>query len=352
VNPGENLVGKVINDRWVVDAKIDLGEVNSTGGFFSIPYAVHDKDTKQAAFLKLLDVVKAIQRYTDHGLSLAETLNRITAGHLFEVHLTEICSERRLSRVVKALDHGEVNVDVPFFGTVAFPYLVFELGDGDIHHALAAMAKVDQVWWFDTLHQVAAALQQLHRAEIAHQDLKGSNVIFFGNKDVKLADLGRAVQKGTQSLNDERMIRGDGVHAPPEHHYGYSPTEWAERHLATDLYLLGSLAFSLYAGVSMTFALWSRMPPELLPTRNGITFTQALPALNHAFGSIIQDLNAALDPSLRDIVIPAITYLCHPDPSERGHPKNHKVLHGNRFSLERFVSIFHRLAITARTNLK
>src|SRR5437762_748778 len=98
MNPGENLVGQTINGRWIVDAKVDLQETKSTGGFFSIPYAVRDRETGQRAFLKLLDVVKAIQRYTDHGLSLAETLNRITSGHLFEVHLMEICRTRRLSK--------------------------------------------------------------------------------------------------------------------------------------------------------------------------------------------------------------------------------------------------------------
>jgi serine/threonine protein kinase len=352
MNPGENLVGQVVNGEWIVEAKVDLSEARSTGGFFSIPYAVRHKETGQRAFLKLLDVVKAIQRYTDHGLSLAETLNRITSGHLFEVHLMETCGARRLSRVVRALDHGEVNLDVPFFGTIAFPFLVFELGDGDTHKLLTTMSRVDQAWWFHTLHQVATGLKQLHGIEIAHQDVKGSNVVFFGAANAKLADLGRAVQKGKQSLNDQRAIRGDGTHAPPEYHYGYTPPDWDERHLATDLYLLGSLAFAFYSGVSMTLALFAQLPPELLPTHIGIKFNEALPALIHAFGSTLQALGKSVDPVLREKLIPTIRYLCHPDPSLRGHPKDHEMLHGNRFSVERFISAFHRLAVTAQTQLK
>jgi serine/threonine protein kinase len=352
MDPGHDLVGHTINNRWVVDSKIDLHEAKSTGGFFSIPYAVHDKDTGQKAFLKLLDVVKAIQRYTDHGLSLAETLNRITSGHLFEVHLMEVCGERRLSRVVLALDHGEVNLDVPFFGTIAFPFLVFELGDGDTHKLLTTMVKADQAWWLRTLHQVATALRQLHGEDIAHQDVKGSNVVFFGNANAKLADLGRAVQRGRQSLNDERRMRGDGTHAPPEYHYGYSPTDWEEKHLATDLYLLGSLAFTFYSGISMTFALLSYLPPELLPIRGSTTFREALPALNHAFGRILQSLKENVDPLIADTLVSTISYLCHPDPTKRGHPKNHQLLHASRFSVERFISTFDRLATTAETYLK
>jgi eukaryotic-like serine/threonine-protein kinase len=115
---------------------------------------------------------------------------------------------------------------------------------------------------------------------------------------------------------------------------------------------LGSLAFAFYSGVSMTLALFDRLPPELLPTRVGITFEEALPALNHAFGSILQALSESVDPALRDMLIPIVRYLCHPDPSQRGHPKNHQMVYGNRFSVERFISAFRRLAVTAQTQVK
>jgi hypothetical protein len=149
------------------------------------------------------------------------------------------------------------------------------------------------------------------------------------------------------SLNDERLLRGDGTHAPPEYHYNFTPPDWDERHLATDLYLLGSLVFSFYMGVSMTLAIMVRLPPELLPMRYGGTFPDLLPALQHAFGGVLDDFAKTVPASLRDVMVPTIRLLCHPDPSQRGHPKSHKMVHGNKFSVERFISIFNRMAVIA-----
>lgn len=59
-----------------------------------------------------------------------------------------------------------------------------------------------------TLHQVAVGIQELHRAKIAHQDVKRSNVVFFGEQrdSVKLIDLGRAVKRDRPSRNDQRVV--------------------------------------------------------------------------------------------------------------------------------------------------
>jgi eukaryotic-like serine/threonine-protein kinase len=358
MNPAQNLVGTVIKDRWIVDAKIDLQESESTGGFFSIPYSVHDKKTGQKAFLKILDVVKAISRYATVGLGVAETLNRLVSAHLFEANLMRACGESSCDRIVRALDFGEVHLQVPPFGDVGFPFLIFELADGDTYKLREVLKQFDAAWCFSTLHQVALGLKQLHAIEIAHQDLKASNVVFFGPDDAKLADLGRAVKKGVPSPNDDKVCAGAVAHAPPEKIYGYQAADWDERHTATDLYHLGSFAFMLFTNVSMTIAIMESLPRDLRPEPFAISnaykgkFQDALPALEFAFGQVIEKFRSSVPESCREQFITVVTQLCHPDPRRRGHPADHAMAHGRPYSVERYISVFHRLAVSAQSGVK
>lgn len=53
------------------------------------------------------------------------------------------------------------------------------------------------------MHQITAALRQLHGSGIAHQDIKPSNILFFQDDHTKLADLGRASDRHGGSPHDE-----------------------------------------------------------------------------------------------------------------------------------------------------
>ena len=58
-------------------------------------------------------------------------------------------------------------------------------------HRLDDEATLDLVFMMGTLHHVSLGLSQLHRAEIAHQDLNPSNVLVFeSGKSSKICDLG------------------------------------------------------------------------------------------------------------------------------------------------------------------
>lgn len=349
MNPANNLVGQTIMGVWNVEEAINLKENGSTGGNFCIPYRVRNTTTGQKAFLKVLDVVKAIQRYASDGHDVLYTLNRVTSAHLFEAQLMEACNEKRLKRVVRALASGEIGLEVVPWGQIGFPFLIFELADGDTHKILQTAAALDLAWWFGTLHQAAVGIQQLHGIDIAHQDVKPSNVVFFGVDNAKLADLGRAARKGVESLNDERV--GDGRYLPPEYYYGYIPTDWTERFLAMDLYLLGSLAFSGISQLPMTGALFSRLPPSFHFRNFHGNYGDVVPALVKALADVLEQTRPLLPESLRDIFTTTVAQLCQPDPSRRGHPKNHEMV-GSKYSIERHVSAFHRMAIIAGMELK
>ena len=106
-NPAEELVGQTINGRWKITERKNLDGNDTTGGFFSVPYVVTDTTTGDVAFMKVVNLAKALLIYQQQGVSTAEALNRITDNHLFEVDLAEACKLYKLKKVVRVLDHGD-----------------------------------------------------------------------------------------------------------------------------------------------------------------------------------------------------------------------------------------------------
>jgi serine/threonine protein kinase len=357
-NLAEELVGARIKDQWLVKQRIDQDENNTTGGFFSVGYRVENQDSGEVAFLKVINLQKAITLYGQQGVSTAEALNRVTDAHLFEVELVEICRKRKMHRIIRVIDYGDFPATVPLLGAVGIPYIIFEHGDCDTHSLLATAKRLDVAWHMRTLHHAALGIMQLHSEDIAHQDVKRSNVVFFAGEEAKLIDLGRAVKRDRPSRNDDRQIPCQPAHAPPEQIYGYRPPNWDQNHFATDLYMLGSLGFSMFFDTTMTMALLDRVAPQFRPARIfGVTafsgpYEEALPALNQAFAEILATATPLLDSTIRDRFAGALRLLCNPDPLHRGHPRDHAMKHGRRYSAERFVGTFANLQRLAQFNVR
>jgi len=337
-NPTANLVGQILNEKWKVTKILARDETNTTGGAFSVPFRVVNQETGKEAFLKVIDLIKSLQMYS--GLSAAEAMHRVGENHSFEVYLSEICRNKRMTRVVHAIDNGEVPICVPPWGELRFPFIIFELADGDVHTLLTINHKLDDLWKINTLHQVATAVQQLHKENIAHQDIKRSNVVFFGATDAKLTDLGRAVKRNFPSRNDQRPIPCQNANSPPELLYGYHLPDWAQAHLATDLYMLGNLAFTLFFDDTITSQMIGRIPSDLHPGKFAGEYCDILPALQHALGEIIMEIERQIPKAIVQEYTSVIRWLCNPDPLKRGHPKDHAMKHSNKYSVERFISTF------------
>ena len=350
-NPIENLpVGMVINGRWKIVEGIRTGTPDTTGGMFSVPYRVRDVETGRQAFLKVIDLVKAIGVY--HQLGVNEALRRITENHSFEVYLSTVCRQQKMDRVVHALDSGEFPHNIPGLGTVALPYIVFELADGDTHSLLTVDRGLDIIWKVQILHQVATGLRQLHKADIAHQDVKRSNVVFFGEADAKITDLGRAVKKDRPSRNDGREIPCQLQNSPPELLYGYSMQDWSQRHLATDLYMLGNLAYSLFFDTTVTLAIMSKVPASYSFRQFGGDYAEVVPVLQNCLAEVVVEVESLLPTEIRSEFLQILTMLCNPDPAKRGHPRDHALKHGQRYSAERFISLFDAMKRKAKTALR
>ena len=154
-------------------------------------------------------------------------------GFQHEGDLFDLCKNQKLSRIVRVLERNSIDLGdhlSPLERMI--PYMVFELADGDIRETVDASKAATNQWRFYVLHQAASALLQLHGQDIAHQDLKPSNVLRFNEEGgsaatkIKLGDLGRSSRLGVLSPHETLVCPGDLNYAPFEQRYGYTHADW------------------------------------------------------------------------------------------------------------------------------
>lgn len=198
--------GEIIDDNWEVLAPISR-PLDASGGVFSLAYKCRCRRTDKVCFMKITDFQNAMDRYLSE-MGFADLLVKIGEEHKFESGLIELCNDQGLDKIVRGIDYGDTRLK-----GYAYPvlYIVFEWTDfGDVHKYrkenfdLFEDDSKNVRWWFKVLHHAAIGLDQLHKNNIVHQDLKPSNILIFGHEEAKLSDLGRAVSLETPSRNDRK----------------------------------------------------------------------------------------------------------------------------------------------------
>ncbi|MGB7587240.1 MAG: serine/threonine-protein kinase [Solirubrobacterales bacterium] len=340
--PAARLEGLEFDGGWIAGPRIEQ-QPGGTGGHFSFGYHVSHPD-KGDAFLKALDYSRAL-RHED----VPTALKRLVDGYVYERDLLERCSKARLSKVILPLAHGQKNV-----GGFQLPvnYLIFELADGDVRSQFALEA-FDHAWVMRVLHNTAIGVQQLHGEKIAHQDIKPSNLLTFGdNGSSKLADLGRAEYQGEAAPHSANPIAGDLTYAPPEQLYGYQSPDWNARRRSCDLYHLGSMILFFFAGTAATPAIISRLAPAQHFDKWGDSYAAVLPFVRDAFDGVADQLDQVLPVFCRDRLGSAFRELCDPEPEKRGHPQARGSRHSDPYAVERYVSLFNLLAMRAEQEIR
>lgn len=348
--PSELLQGEVIAG-WTVERQIE-SYPGQTGGAFSRGY-IATKDGKKA-FLKAMDLHKVF----DKPLKvIGDTINQ----YIFERQLFELCAQYGLSHIVRMIDQGELipskAENFPNKEHYRVFYMIFEFASGgDVRRELNLEEPKGCSWKLYVLHQVAVALKQLHGIGITHQDIKPSNVLAFKEAGhYKLTDLGRSNSKNHSAPTDIFAFPGDWNYAPLEYFYGYVPSEYNDRRIGSDIYLLGSLLSFLYLGMGALSLTRAYLSVEYWHQEWQGSFDEALPFLIDAHANATQALIDALDGNKYKQELSSIYFqMCHPDPAVRGHPKSRFINAG--LGLDRYITDFDRfskdLAILERIRSK
>jgi eukaryotic-like serine/threonine-protein kinase len=333
------LEGHEFPGGWRVIEKVQK-EQNSTGGHFSVCYLVEGKDG-QHGFLKVLDLAKALAAQGDRLKQIEQLIQQFN----FERDLLDTCKQYRLKRVASAIAHGKLEIEGNPFGVY---YIIFERAEGDIRKQLSKMQTLDIAWVLRTLHQTTVALRQLHYKGIAHQDVKPSNVLSFGADGAKVSDLGCADVKDKSSPRSGCIVAGDTGYAPPELLYGDLSSDWSQRRLGTDLYLLGGLIVFIFAHITPTARMVNLLHQAHRPGFWPHDYRTVLPYVRDAFGKMMEEVRGTFPPSIQDDLSQLTASLCDPDPQLRGHPKD---LDASQFNLERFISRLDYLAKKAELGM-
>ena len=354
---GFYLKGERYSKEWLVKDKVKRSP-ESTGGNFSVGYHVENKDGT-VGFLKATDI--GFLSASPDMSALDKTVQVMTEQQ-FERTILNICNGNNMDRIIHALDYGDFHTTFDGTHDVVF-FIIFELAAGDVRSQAIKSHREDFSWILNALHNLSVAVQQLHSAQISHNDIKPSNLLVFDRHLQKLADVGRATSDLTIGPWDGLSYCGDRTYVAPEfwYHNDFPNTGGKisfDVRRASDLYLLGSMAYFFVTGQALTPILQTDIRPEHQPAQWIGSYADVLPFVRSSFVSVMSYFEDELPKDnvgrvLREAeqLKTAVIQLCDPDPTSRGYPIN---IGGNavQYSVERYVSLFDRLSKSARIRAK
>ncbi len=332
------LEGKTIGAWRILNKRI---KTSDNSGVFSSCYEVQNTENKEIGFLKAINYQYAFEVFKPGEIS-TDLLQALTANYNYEKDLLEFCKEKRMSRIVTAIAHGEYREGGEI---LPVPYLIFETATESLKN-IVSKEKLDLAWRLGVIHGFLVGLSQLHQEKIVHQDIKPSNILIFGHKVSKLSDLGNATKHDRISpLWNKEAHCGDYTYAPIELLYCYCSQEWDTRRLGADLFMAGGIITFLFTDSNFLTLLVASLPDIYKPFYFKGTFEDVKPHLMRAYYKTIEEVKGRIPASVRTQIIEIIEQLTHPIPEMRGIPKGTKFSSSlSQYSLMRYISIFDRLA--------
>lgn len=339
---------------WTVGERLSSDQEDS-GMFHSVGYKVRSDDGRDA-FMKVTD----LDLLTDSECSPFERTQAAIQAHTVERQMLEHCKGNNMDRIVVAVDYGDAIIKHDE-GKEPIFYLMFELAECDVRVQVDRKLQFDQAWTLGALHDLAVAIQQLHKGRVNHNDIKPENFLVFRDMTFrerlqKLADLGCATSPLIASIYDDAVCIGDPRYAAPEVLYGGTLPEQScsfEARRAVDIYHLGSMIFFLITGRMLTPEVILRLAPEHRPATDdddlSFELSEILPywreALGRALEQFIEKLPRNSKGQLNQIgegLLAALQQLVEPDPGLRGHPENRRSS-GDQYAVQQYISLFDAL---------
>ncbi len=342
LGPAELLEGHVLNGRWkVLEAR--HRNPGGTGQSRSSCYLGECSKSHERVFIKAFDF-----RHREIQGNIKE-LSWMLDEFINEAEVLEYCNGKKLSRATRFIEKGVVTVSGE-----PVHYIVCEHAEWTIRDAFPPGEETIPLHTkLIVIRDLISAVRQLNGAGIAHQDVKPSNaVIVKGERDtLKMTDFGSAsCSERKAPPHDALNCVGELTYAPYERLYGAAGT-WYQRRIGCDMFLVGCFAFTMVVGVPVTPVVLHGIPAELRPdVFTGSSYSEVLPDLiEHHFKLIPEFTKAILPESICEPFTKAVLELCHPDPAKRGTPRT-TFCESTQYSLERYVSLFNRLAVQTRLN--
>ena len=233
-----------------------------------------------------------------------------------------------MNNIVKVIDSGEIDRgDLYDPLKRKIPYIIFEKVDGDISKKITTLNEIPTSWKFFLLHQVTLGLMQLHKSQIAHQDVKPSNLLYFPDEKInlgvketiKLGDLGRATQRSRNAPHDVIPIPGAIIYAPFEQRYNYTAhPEWALRRISNDVFQLGAVIAWVFSGIVLPSLVIISIDKKYHPNNWTGSYNDVMLFLKNQLVLEVKNISDAFPLEFKDDLISMILDLCEPDPLLRG----------------------------------
>jgi len=169
LTPKHLLLGLTLASGMLLEERLDPPD-GSSGGNFGTGYKA-TRDGK-LAFVKAIDFVEALSA-PDPLKRLSELANVAS----FEKDVLEYCTKLGMTKVLKFIGHEYITYDGSSNPMSNVSRLVMEAGTKDLRHLVNANGLSSCGWNLQVMTDVLLACSQLHKGEVAHQDIKPQNVI-------------------------------------------------------------------------------------------------------------------------------------------------------------------------------
>jgi CheY-like chemotaxis protein len=176
-----------------------------------------------------------------------------------------------------------------------YPYFVMEYVDGiDLEGFLITRGKPSLQELCHISHDLAAAMETVHKEGIIHRDIKLKNILYeYKTKSIKITDFGIAKMLDSASQTRDGFVMGTPLYIAPELLYG----EYAS--FSSDIYSYGATIYHFVTGTPPITAEDNRRLFEKLKTEMPSPISKFRSDIPEWFSDLIVGKCLAKDPDTR-----------------------------------------------------